>query len=47
MNKKWKNFALWLYKIIVSITVYDYVVRDIEFCNTKKYTNFLQKRTMI
>ena len=42
MNKEWKNFCpLWLYKIIVSITVYDYVVRDIGiFVTQKKYTNF-------
>ena len=42
MNKEWKNFCpLWLYKIIVAITVYDYVVRDIGiFITQKKYTNF-------
>ena len=42
MNKEWKNFCpLWLYKIVVSITVYDYVVRDIGiFVTQKKYTNF-------
>ena len=42
MNKEWKNFCpLWLYKIVISITVYDYVVRDIGiFVTQKKYTNF-------
>ena len=42
MNKEWKNFCpLWLYKLVVSITVYDYVVRDIGiFVTQKKYTNF-------
>ena len=42
MNKEWKNFCpLWLYKIVVSVTVYDYVVRDIGiFVTQKKYTNF-------
>lgn len=44
MNRKWENFCpLWLYKIIVCMTVYDYVVRDIGlFISEKKYASFFE-----
>ncbi len=45
MKKEWKKFCpQWLYKVIVCITVYDYVVRDIGlFTTQKKYANFFSK----
>ena len=45
MKKEWNKFCpMWLYKMIVSITVYDYIVRDIGiFITQKKYINILQK----
>ena len=37
-----KYCPLWLYKIIISVTVYDYIVRDIAiFVSTKKFESFL------
>ena len=38
MKKKWEKFCPeWLYKIVVCITVYDYVVRDVGlFISEKK-----------
>ena len=37
MKKEWNKFCpMWLYKMIVSITVYDYIVRDIGIFITQK-----------
>ena len=39
-----KFCPLWLYKIIISVTVYDYIVRDIAiFVSTKKFESFFSK----
>ena len=46
MKKKWEKFCPeWLYKIVVCITVYDYVVRDIGlFISEKKYSDFFKSK---
>ena len=44
MSNPNKFCPLWLYKIIISVTVYDYIVRDIAiFCFTKKFESFFNK----
>ena len=44
MADKLKFCPEWLYKIIISLTVYDYVVRDIAiFVSTKKFESFFKK----
>ena len=41
MSKPEKFCPLWLYKTIISVTVYDYIVRDIAiFVSTKKFESF-------
>ena len=46
MKKKWEKFCPeWLYKIVVCITVYDYVVRDVGlFISEKKYSDFFKSK---
>ena len=46
MKKKWEKFCPeWLYKIVVCITVYDYVVRDVGlFISEKKYSDFFKNK---
>ena len=44
MSKPEKFCPLWLYKTIISVTVYDYIVRDIAiFVSTKKFESFFNK----
>ena len=44
MSNPNKFCPLWLYKIIISVTVYDYIVRDIAiFVSTKKFESFFNK----
>ena len=45
MNKKNEKFCPdWLYKIIISQTVYDYIVRDIAFfISSKKFISFFSE----
>ena len=44
MSSPNKFCPLWLYKVIVSVTVYDYIVRDIAiFVSTKKFESFFNK----
>ena len=41
MPKIDKFCPLWLYKVIISVTVYDYIVRDVAiFVSTKKFESF-------
>ena len=46
MKKEWNKFCpMWLYKMIVSITVYDYIVRDIGiFITQKKYISYFAEK---
>ena len=42
MSKPDKYCPLWLYKVLISVTVYDYIVRDIAiFVSTKNLKVFL------
>ena len=44
MSNPDKYCPLWLYKILISVTVYDYIVRDIAiFVSTKKFESFFSK----
>ena len=44
MSNPNKYCPLWLYKIIISVTVYDYIVRDVAiFVSTKKFESFFGK----
>ncbi len=44
MPEKLKFCPQWLYKVIISLTVYDYIVRDIAiFVSTKKFESFFKK----
>tara|TARA_B100001287_G_C22463085_1_gene425979 strand:- start:23 stop:523 length:501 start_codon:yes stop_codon:yes gene_type:complete len=44
MPKIDKFCPLWLYKVVISVTVYDYIVRDVAiFVSTKKFESFFSK----